>query len=89
MNNERRKKIDDVIQKINIFQNTLEELQEMIEEIRDEEQESLDNIPENLQGSERYEAVENSLYNLEDAIEWFDNIDVDELTSTLEESKRS
>ena len=87
MNNERRKKIDDVIQKINIFQNTLEELQEIIEEIRDEEQESLDNIPENLQGSERYEAVENSLYNLEDAIEWFDNIDVDELTSTLEESK--
>ena len=87
MNKERRKKIDDVIQKINIFQNTLEELQEMIEEIRDEEQESLDNIPENLQGSERYEAVENSLYNLEDAIEWFDNIDVDELTSTLEESK--
>lgn len=87
MNKERRKQIDVVIEAINDFQNSFEELQQAIEEIRDEEQEYLDNIPENLQSSERYELAEDAVNNLESAVDWFDNVDVEELTSLLEEAK--
>lgn len=73
MNRERRKKIDEVIEKANELQDMLQELQEVIEEIRDEEEEYLDNIPENLQGSERYEVAESSVENLDNAVEWFGN----------------
>ena len=86
MNNERRKRIEKVIASINELQDQLEELQLTVEEVRDEEQEYLDNVPENLQSSERYENAENALCNLEDAVNWFDNLDIDELTSALEEA---
>ena len=87
MNKERRRKIDKTVENVNSLQNVLEELQQQIEEIRDEEQDYLDNIPENLQNSERYETAENALDNLEEAVNWFDNIDIDELLSLLEEAK--
>ena len=87
MNKERRRKIDKAVENVNSLQNVLEELQQQIEEIRDEEQDYLDNIPENLQNSERYETAENDLDNLEEAVNWFDNIDIDELLSLLEEAK--
>ena len=49
MNKVRRKMIDKVIEEVAVLQNTLEELQQRIEEIKEEEQDYLDNIPENLQ----------------------------------------
>lgn len=67
MNRERRKNIQSII-------NQLQELAGAIEEIQYEEEEYRDNIPENLQSSERYEAAEEAVSNLEEAI------------STLEES---
>lgn len=67
MNKKRRKCIDSVILKINNLQDIIEELQQDIEDIAADEQDYLDNIPENLQGSERYEAGENAVENLEDA----------------------
>lgn len=39
----------------------------------DEEQDSLDNVPENLQYGERYEAMEEFVSYLEDAIDNLDN----------------
>lgn len=52
MNKVRRKMIDKVIEEVAVLQNTLEELQQQIEEIKEEEQDYLDNIPENLQSSD-------------------------------------
>ena len=40
----------------------------LIESIRDEEQGALDNMPENLEYSERYEKMENAVDKLDDAI---------------------
>ena len=40
----------------------------IVEDVRDEEQDSLDNCPENLQNSERYSAMEDAVSELEDAI---------------------
>jgi len=72
MNNPRRKALQ-------ALYDQLTEIKDQLDEIRDEEEVYRDNIPENLQGSERYEKAEaacDSLYeaasHLDDAI---DNIE--------------
>lgn len=74
MNNNRRKEIRNVIEQ-------LEGLQCQIENIRDDEQDYIDNIPENLQESERHETAKTAVENLDLAIESFG-----ELISNLSES---
>ena len=56
-----------------------------------DEEYALDNIPENLQGSERYEMSEEACYNLEMAIESLDEIidnSSDNIADTLSEAIR-
>lgn len=72
MNAVRRKKLA-------IIMEELEELKGSVEELLEEEEEYRDNMPENLQGSERYEKADeacDSLYevvsNLEEAIDGID-----------------
>lgn len=60
MNNERRKRIANVISK-------LEEAKEELDSLRDEEQEAYDNMPESLQESDRGYAMEEAVDNLESA----------------------
>lgn len=61
MNKARRREIDSATGK-------LTEAIELLEAIRDDEQEYFDNMPESLQGSTRGEAAEDAISNLEDAI---------------------
>lgn len=51
MNKVRRKRLTEIKEKLEMLQNELED-------IADEEEDYRDNIPENLQGSERYEKAE-------------------------------
>ncbi|WP_271006324.1 hypothetical protein [Listeria seeligeri] len=60
MNAQRRKAITKSI-------GVLKEQQEIIEALMEEEQEYLDNIPENLEGSSRYEKAEEAIQDLEGA----------------------
>jgi phage shock protein A len=60
MNNERRKRIADVVSK-------LEEAKEELDSLRDEEQEAYDNTPESLQESDRGYAMQEAIDNLESA----------------------
>ena len=46
----------------------IEELKNDLECLRDEEQEYLDNMPENMQSGEKYEKAENAIYEMEEAI---------------------
>lgn len=62
MNKQRRKAIDNVTGKIR-------DLLVDLETLRDEEEEYRDNIPENLQGSERYEQADECVDGLTEAIE--------------------
>lgn len=62
MNKERRKKIADAISAINKIEN-------LIQNILDEEQESFDNMPEGLQASENGIISEEAQENLDAAIE--------------------
>lgn len=60
MNNKRRAAIRAIAAK-------LKQLSEEIESIRDDEQDYFDNMPENLQGSERGEIAENAIDALDEA----------------------
>lgn len=60
MNNARRKRISKIADALN-------EMKDQIDELHSEEEEVLDNIPESLQGTERYEIAENAVDMLESA----------------------
>ena len=47
----------------------LERAKTIVDGVRDQEQDSLDNIPENLQDSERAEKMEDAVSSLDEAIE--------------------
>lgn len=65
MNKARRKALDEVISKI-------EEAKELLENLQAEEEEYRDNMPENLQGSERYEAADAAVDNTSSAVDALD-----------------
>ncbi len=75
MNNKRRKQISEVL-------NSLEDLREAIESIHADEEDAFENLPESLEGSDRYDAMEEAVSNLEDAVDL-----VDELIEALENAK--
>lgn len=67
MNKTRRKSIQDVASQ-------LEELKSTLEDIQGEEEEYRDNIPENLQGSERYEKADEACDTLSGAVDGLEDI---------------
>lgn len=91
MNKQRRKEIEKLINRIeetvDNFLSEMESIQIDLESIRDDEQDYLDNIPENLQGSERYEIAETAVDNLDSACDSIgdilDAIDCEDLVSYL------
>ena len=76
MNNDRRKRIDEATALI-------EEAKSIIEEVTEAESEVYENMPENLQSSERGELIQEALNNLE-----YSESSFDELLGYLEEAKQ-
>ncbi len=76
MNNQRRKKLEEIA-------GQLMDLQSDIEILRDEEQEVVDNMPENLQGSERYDIAEAAVDNLDSACSLIEEL-IDYINSAAE-----
>jgi len=74
MNKSRRKEIEELI-------NDIEALSGRIEFTKEDEEEYHDNIPENLQGSEKAENSQTAIDNLENAID-----SLDEAINSLNES---
>ena len=74
MNNTRRTAISRVSQKVGNIKGELEALMQEIEEIKGEEEDYKDNIPENLQGGEKYVIAENAIENLEEAYNSLDDV---------------
>ena len=67
MNNERRKRIERLINQINLLKRELQD-------VLDDEQFSFDNMPENLQGSMRGIISEEAIEHLQEAIDALENI---------------
>lgn len=76
MNKVRRAKLNRILEAI-------EELQAELQEIAEEEEEYRDNIPENMQGSERYEKADAACDNLSNADYSFDDI-ISYITEAME-----
>lgn len=62
MNKARRKQLEEIIERI-------QGISEDLESIMSDEEEYRDNMPENLQGSERYEIAYNACYAMQDALD--------------------
>jgi hypothetical protein len=67
MNNPRRKAIQKII-------DNLYDLKSQLDDVFDDEQEYRDNIPENMQGGERYERADEARDNLSDAVDGLDEV---------------
>jgi DNA repair exonuclease SbcCD ATPase subunit len=66
MNKQRRNAINEIYERI-------AELRDMLEQIKDEEDDYRDNMPENLQCSERYQISEDASDNLDSALDTLDD----------------
>lgn len=86
MNKQRRKQISEVVSRVESVQAELESLLDDIQGIMDEEKEYRDNIPENMQGGDRYEMADHACCELEAAHETLDNAkySLEEVVSSLE-----
>ena len=73
MNKIRRKTLEQIVAK-------LDEARCLLEEVQADEQDAFDSMPENLQGSERGEQMEEYIYTMQEGV---DNLE--EIVSNLEE----
>ena len=55
--------------------NLLGSASEIISDVKYDEQDSMNNIPENLQGSDRYSDMEDAVDNMEDALDLISEIE--------------
>lgn len=76
MNKVRRKNLQSIIDR-------LEDIKADLGEITYEEEEYRDNIPENLQGSEKYERADEACDNLNDAADTLNEV-IDSITTAME-----
>lgn len=72
MNRERRKRMVEVLSRI-------DDCIADLEAIRDEEQESFDNLPENFQESERGQEQQAGIETMEEAIDALEQVNADDL----------
>lgn len=93
MNNKRRKQIETAIEKTQSAIELLEEAENIltetlgeIEEIESDEQDAYDNLPESFQMSDKGEAMEEAVSNLQDAEGYLDTDDLSELREALEDT---
>jgi K+/H+ antiporter YhaU regulatory subunit KhtT len=94
MNKKRRQEISRIVTKVEEIvadaREKLEELQTSIESIRDEESDCYENLPEGIMYSERGEAMEQAVDNLDNAAssieELIDNLDCEELIEYLNDA---
>lgn len=84
MNEQRRKSIQEIADKIKEAHEKIESIISDLEDIKSDEQDYLDNIPENLQGSERYSIAEEAIDNLDSAIAELNSTDFDDTIGYLQ-----
>lgn len=68
MNAEQRKRLTSLIYEIDEHRAKLEELASQIEEIKDEEEEKYDNLPDSLRDSEKGDAIQEAVDALDNAL---------------------
>lgn len=87
MNKARRKRLDDVIEQLEKFDEMRQDIMALIEDIQNEEQECLDSLPDNLSESERAEKMGEAIDNMQSAYDELDNLDIDEIRNCIENAQ--
>lgn len=85
MNKERRKAIADISEQISTLQGSLFDLREQIDNLRDEEQECLDNMPDSFKDGDKGSTAQEAIDALEAAMEACDTADgaLDDVVNNL------
>ena len=86
MNKIRRKNLAEIIERLEALKSEIEDIASDLEALKDEEEEYLDNIPENLQGSERYERAESAVDALDGAMSDLEDIDIEAIIDQINEA---
>lgn len=84
MNNERRKQIETVKERIAALLEMAEEIKTDLEQIRDDEQEYFDNMPEAFQEGEKGERAEAAVSVLDDVISDIESLIDSDFDSNLD-----
>lgn len=84
MNNDRRKRIKQILDIVSDISHKCNTLSSLVQDILDEESESLSNMPENLEGSDRWQSISDAVDNLEDARD-----SIDEMIENLSSAESS
>lgn len=89
MNNIRRKQITSILADVEKLQQQMDNLLERIEEVIEQEQDAIDNLPESLQDSERADVMACAVDNLDEARAEIEGIkeSLDTVSGYLEEAK--
>ena len=85
MNKARRASLKLALTKIETLTACIEEIKEDLQSVLDAEEEAYENLPESIQGGERGEQMQEYFDALDAAIDSLDELDTDELYSSIEE----
>lgn len=77
MNNSRRKEISEIMDKLSECCDAIENIGAQIQEVKDDEQEAYDSLPESIQGGERGYAMEGVIEELDSAINCVEGVKYD------------
>lgn len=83
MNKERRKELAQIVAKLEELDALREEIRERIAAVRDDEQDALDNLPENLQEGENGQQMQECIDTMENVTGELDLIDIEDLADQL------
>lgn len=74
MNRDRRKELAEAITLLNGAQESLESAKDIIDSVRDEEEEAYDNLPESLQEGEKGEVMQVNIDSLDEIVSELEDI---------------
>lgn len=86
MNKDRRKAIAAVVAQLDELKGQMDNIRQAVEDLRDEEQDYFDAMPEAFQQGEKGDTAQQAIDALDSAATEFDNLDVDAITSYLDEA---
>lgn len=84
MNNDRRKEIGKIKDRLEEAAAALEDIKSDVESLRDEEQEYFDNMPESFHNADKGQVAQDAITELDNAISAIDDFDVADIVNNLE-----
>ena len=85
MNRERRRKLKLVLSCVEQLTSIIEDINDRLQDIIDEEEEAINNLPENMQSGERAQKMNETIMELQDIQDAFDDLDIPTLYKRIEE----